>query len=1153
MRKKSIDQKLLGLLLTGQLFLLAPLHSQIAYAKPKGAKEGSFPGSAMMVPQETKKQSKQSLFTVLKELNKKRGIYFLFSEPALANVAVNDASQSKDNIESVLATVLEGTGLKFKKVNDNTYVIFTDKGKQGKNLSMDNFNSLSAHQLSNDAPVAVLGQTITGRVTSADGTPLSGVSIQVKGTNRGTSTNAKGLFSLEVNKGEVLVVSYVGHETREITVGDSKDIDINLTPSSQQINEVVVTALGIKKETKRLGYSVTKVDGEGFTKSREINVGNALVGKIAGVNSSGPLTGPGGSSNVIIRGLSSLSGGRPLYVVNGVPLNNNNFGSAGMWGGADLGEGLTSINPDDIEEISVLKGGAAAALYGQQALGGVIMITTKSGKGKKGLGIEVNSNIQLDKINNFLEFQDQYGQGTLGVKPTNAATAMQTGLLSWGAKLDGSQTPIFDGSLRPYSSQGNNLNRFYKMGTTYTNTVSITSGNETGSFRLSLGDLRNNGVYRNSKYVRNNVSFDANYKLSNQWSGQATVLYSKEDSKNRSNLSDAPGNGNYAINFLPPNVNADYLGTGYDGAGNEIKYNSDDFTTNPYFAANKFQNNTFKNRTFMVASLRYNPLKWLYVQGRVGNDHYSFNGVQITPTGTAYRRTGSLDNDINWFYNQTNIDVLLGANRNITKDLSLNVTAGANLLRERQKINTINASGLAFPYLYNPGASTSNNATTATPQKDVRSVYASLELSYKNYLFVNITDRNDWSSTIPVDNNSYNYPAVNLSYVFSENWKTNWLSFGKLRMGYAQIGRDADPFQTALYYNSQGAINGQPIGSMPSLIPNKNIEPLQAKEFEVGTQLNLFKNRLTFDFTWYKKNTLNDIVQGSVSQTSGYDAAVVNIGKVENKGIELMLGGSPIKKAHFTWNTSFNYAHNKNTVVQLAEGQQFTSLAQSRTTRGFTQHRLGMPAFQVMVYDFKRNEAKGNALVLNASGFPQAADALIAAGTSIHPVTGGWSNTFTYKRFTVDFLIDYKFGGYIYSGTNARAYANGLHEATLDGRTGGISISGVDESGNAVTKNISAQDYYGVLSNISLLQTYKADFVKFRAFTLSYNVPLKGKLKTAIQGVTVSLVGRNLFYLKRSTTNIDPEANYSNNLSQGLEYASLPSVRSFGFNLNVKF
>lgn len=1139
------------LFLTGlQIMIVISGYSQntFAYTADRHAgDEQEQPGNRVQ-----KKQ--QTLFSTLKELNKIKGVYFLFSENDMASFPVNAVEDWRESTERILDKILANTGLKYKKVSDNTFVIHKEKEKvkTGSMYAEPDFTETTDGSLTRN----VTFEIITGRVFSTDNNPLQGVSVLIKGTNKGTTTNARGEFTIDARRGDVLVISYVGYQNQEVTVGENNSITIALVSLNQPMTEVVVTALGIRKEARRLGYAVTKVDGEEFTKAREINLGNALTGKVAGVNSSGPLTGPGGSSRVLIRGVNSLTGdNQPLYVVNGIPLNNANYGNAGKWGGADLGEGLTSINPDDIEEITVLKGGAAAALYGQLAKNGVIMITTKSGRGKKGMSVELNTNIQIDKINNFLEFQNQYGQGTLGAKPVDVTSAMNTGMRAWGPRLDGTQVPIFNGQAKPYTDQGDNLNRFYQTGVTFTNTLAISGGSDAGYYRLSFGDLRNNSIYPDSRYIRNTVNLDMNYKLSAKWSGQASIIYGKEIGKNRSNLSDGPGNGNFGILFLPPNVNADYLAPGYDATGKEIQFSSDAFTTNPYFAAAKFRNDTKKDRIFAVGSLRYNPFDWLYLQAKLGNDYYAFNAVQITPTGTAYRPAGSLDNDINRFFNQINTELLIGVKRNITHNIAVNFTAGANFLKERQRITTINASGLAFPYLYNPGAATTRGANTATPRKDVNSVFGSAEFSYKNSFFLNITDRNDWSSTIPIANNSYNYPSVNASYVFSENFKAPWLSFGKIRVGYAQIGADADPFQTLLYYSTNGAVNNQPVGNIGTpatqdIIPNSTLEPLQIKEFEVGTQLSLMKNRLNFDFTWYSKKTLNDIVKGSVSRTSGYLSAVVNVGEVQNKGIEIQISGTPIKSANFQWTSSFNFAHNVNEVIELAEDQTFMDLSESRTTRGFVQHRIGLPAYQVMVFDYKRDN-KG-ALVLNPSGFPQAADALVPAGTSIPPNVGGWSNNFRYKNFSIDFLIDFKSGGMVYSGTNATAYGAGLHEETLNGRESGIQITGVNDAGAPVNTTISAQNYYAALANISMVQTYKADFIKFRSLTLTYEVPTK-ILRNRVQGLSISFVGRNLFYISKSTPNIDPEANYSNGFSYGLEYASLPSTRSFGLNANVRF
>lgn len=1092
---------------------------------------------------------KQKLLSVLKELNRVKGVYFLYSEESIGNQMVNPVKDVQDRIEKILDNVLDNSGLKYKKVSTNTFVILKEKQKI---KSISQFKPmLGSDDNVSEKSLQEMFQLITGRVITGDNKPLAGVSVHIKGTNVGTTTNEDGAFSIEANRGDVLVFSYVGYQAKEVIVSDNSSLNVSLSAIDQQMSEVVVTtALGIKKQQRQLGYAVSKVPGQELTQAREINLGNALEGRVAGVNSSGPLTGPGGSSNVLIRGNVTLNGiAQPLYVINGVPFRYEQNGQAGMYGGADLGDAMSSINPDDIEDITVLKGASAAALYGQLASNGVILITTKSGKARKGIGIEVNSNVQIDKINNFLDFQNVYGQGTLGAKPTDSTSAQNTGLSSWGAKLDGSPVILFDGKTHPYSDQGDNMNRFYQTGATFSNTVAFSGGSDAINYRMSLGDLRSSSVYPNSKYNRNTLDLDLNYKLSPMWSGQTSILYSKEIGTNRPNLSDAPGNGNYAIAFLPPNVNADYLKPGYDANGNEIRFSSDAFTTNPFFAAAKFINNTTKDRIFGVTSLRFTPVNWIYVQGRLTNDFSAFNATQITPTGTAYRPTGSIDNESMALANTFNADVLAGASKKFLGGrFGADLTLGANYLRDKGRADAINASGLAFPFLYNPAAATTRNASVNSPEREVHSVYGSLELSYNNTLFVNVTDRNDWSSTLPMNNNSYNYPSVNASYIFTENLKIPWLSYGKLRAGIAQIGHDANIFSTLLYYSTNGSINGQPIGSIGPNIPNAELEPTKIKEYEVGTELAMFKNIVTLNVSLYKKQTLNDIVQSTVSSTSGYTSAVLNIGQIENKGIEIELGATLLNTKSFRWRSNFNYAYNKNTVVALAEGQQFMSVSESRTTVGFIQHFIGLPAYQVTVNDFKR-DASGN-LVLSASGFPQPSDNLKPVGTGIPPTTGGWSNDFSYKNFRLSVLIDYKFGGVIYSGTNARAYGYGLQKATLAGRDAGITLNGVDDAGNKVTKTITAQDYYGTLATIGIVNVYKSDFIKLRSASLTYSIPASF-FHSKIQGINISLVARNLFYFKRSTPNIDPEANYSQ--IPGLEYASLPSTKSYGLNLNFKF
>lgn len=1092
--------------------------------------------------------SLQSLIDVLRDLNRRKGVFFLYSEENMSQRLVNPVRDINDDVEKILEEVLKNTGLKHRKISDNTFVILNATEKSRRNNDYIKAELLDP----DDNPVNAL-LPLAGKITDSHGQPLTGVSIRIKGTNKGVTTNARGQFFLEAMKGQTLVASYIGYDQHEYVITNDHAILISLELANKEMTEVIVTALGIRKESKQLGFSVSKKSGEEFTTAREINLGNALVGRVAGVNSSSPLTGPGGSSRVTIRGNSSLSfDNQPLYVINGIPMNNDNLGSAGKFGGADFGDGICSVNPDDIDELVILKGSAAAALYGQRGRNGVIIITTKSGKGKKALGIDLNSNMMVDVINDFTDFQDKYGQGFEGIKPNDQASALLSGLYAWGAPLDGSPTTLFDGQLHPYAAVGkNNLHEFYKTGGTLSNTLAISGGNETGNFRVSFGDLRNQSVYPHTRYNRNNVTLDLNYKLSDKWSGLVNASYIKETGKNRSNLSDAPGNGNFAIAFLPPNVRASYLSPGYDNLGNEIQYNDLAFNTNPYFAAAKFRNNTGRDRILGVASIRYSPFTSTYIQARIANDFFSFNASSITPSGTAYKPSGTINLERSYDYNELNVDILAGFRKDITPDINLDVTAGANLMKMHSSVLDISADGLAFPFIYNPGTASARSINLTAPRKEVQSVYASLAISFRDALFLTVTDRNDWSSTLPKDRNSYNYPSANVSWLIPATLRPAWLNYAKMRAGYAMVGGDAPIFATALYYNILGSVNGNPIGNLDNEVPNQGLEPLKVTELEWGTELKFLQGRLFADIAIYNKKTQNDIVATTVSVASGFTSALVNMGTIRNRGIELEFGGLPVKTSKFSWTTSLNYANNRNRVLTLANGQSSMQVqnGESRTERGFIRHIVGLPFSQVMVYDIKR-DVKGNP-VIGANGW-LASDQLTAKGTGIHPVTGGWSNEFVYKQLSLSFLIDYKFGAVLYSGTNATAVQRGLLKETLEGRENGLTISGVDEQGDPVTKTISAQKYYNELYRISALQVYDAGFVKFRSLTLSYSVPAR-ILRNKIAGLQFSLVGRNLFYIRKETPNIDPEANYSNSNAQGLEYAALPSVRSYGFNIHVKF
>ncbi|MFZ6014019.1 MAG: carboxypeptidase-like regulatory domain-containing protein, partial [Bacteroidota bacterium] len=523
------------------------------------------------------------------------------------------------------------------------------------------------------ASAPAVAQTVSGRVTSsADGAALPGVSVLVKGTTTGTSTDVDGRYTITAPDAQnsILVFSFIGFATQEVTIGSRTTVDISLVEDITQLGEVVVTALGIERDTRTLGYAVTRVDGENLTKAREINMVNSLVGRVAGVNVSGVAGGPGSSSNVIIRGVSSIGGSSPLYVINGVPIDNTTRGMAGQWGGADLGDGIGNINPDDIEDVTVLKGATAGALYGSRGSNGVILITTKKGKGRQGIGVEFNSNYTADKVMNLTDFQYQYGQGANGVKPANQTEASQVGG-SWGGLLDGSSVVQFDGVSRPYSAQKDNYDNFYRTGSTFTNTISLGSSSESGSYRFSASTLSNKSTVPNSGLDRSTFNLNLNYKIFKKLSFELVSNYVTEKSRNRPNLSDSPGNANFGVTFLPTSYDVQNFEPGYDPVtGAEVLVNANNiYYTNPWFAANRFKNDLGRNRTINIASLRYNPTEWLTLQARVANDLTFDKQKGVTPTGTAYRPAGDLVEISNKRY-ETNADFLVTVNKNITTDIA---------------------------------------------------------------------------------------------------------------------------------------------------------------------------------------------------------------------------------------------------------------------------------------------------------------------------------------------------------------------------------------------------------------------------------------------------------------------------------------------------
>lgn len=1089
---------------------------------------------------------KQTLLSVLKDLNRQKGVFFLYSDKSISQKLVNPLKDLNSTIEKILDDVLKDTGLKYRKISENTFVIVssTDKNTDENYIKAD---------LSEEVKPSDRFEQITGTITDNNNLPLAGVSVTIKGSSKGTVTNSRGEFSIEAAKGDVLLISYIGYDTKEIQVGDDKTITLSLGLVNQQMSEVVVTALGIKKERKSLGYSTTEVKGSDLTQARETNVANSLVGRVAGVNVSSVAGGPGASTSVIIRGVSSLSGNnQPLYVINGVPMNNdlnvgNNLDNAKgqYYNSPDFGDGIQNINPDDIETISVLKGAAASALYGSRAKTGVILITTKSGSGKG--TIEYNSNFVFDQIIDVTDWQYEYGNGANGIKPSNAIAAYDAGNSSWGARLDGSSVVQFDGVSRPYTAQKNNLENFYRTGSTATNTVSFGKGFDGGSVRLSISNLSNKAVLPNSGLDRNTINLSSNFNVTKRLAIDAKGSFIWDKARNRPILADGAGNANFQAMFLPTSLDVNTLKPGTKPNGDELLFTNNTYATNPWFATSKFINNTLRNRLIGVVSARYTFDNGFFVQGRVGRDYYYDRYKGVVPNGTGYYAQAPWN--ITEQYNRVselNTDVLVGKTFKVSPDFTITANAGANLMKASSEGTVEKGTDFAVPYVYTILNAKNKSIEYTDFRQEVQSVYATVDMNYKGFLFVNASGRNDWFSTLaPSDDLDVFYPSVNASFIFTEFYRSSWLNFGKLRIGWANVGGGTLPYKTLLNYGLFPVqLNGLPLGDITNKsIPNSKLKPSSASEIEIGTELRLFGNRVGIDIAWYSKKSKNEIFESPASNTSGYTGVILNIGELENKGIEFLVTANPLSRnIPLNWTSSVNGSVNNNKVISLTEGQAELAVGTSRTGVGFTRHIVGKAANQIMAFDYKYDAA--GKIELGANGVPVAGD-LKAWGSAYHKYTLGWNNEFTWKNFSAGFLIDGKFGGKVFSATDFYGYFFGLHKNTLVNREGNFNP---DPSGTPTNSHV----YYSQLAtSVTKLFVYDASFIKFRQLTIGYNLP-SGMFGNKIKGATISLVGRNLFIIMKKTDNIDPEASYSG-YTQGLELGGVPPARSYGVNLNVKF
>lgn len=1024
---------------------------------------------------------------------------------------------------------------------------------------------------------AMQAQTISGTVSDENGRSLQGVSVAVKGAAAGTTTDAAGKYSVPASSTATLVFSYVGYSTMEIAVSGRTVINVSMTVDSRNMSEVVVTALGITKEARRLGYAATNVKPDELTINRTANPINALQGKVAGLNISTLGTGPGSTSKIRIRGQSSISGQNgPLIVINGVPVDNTNFNDNTVTtrgGGvfADGGDGLSSINPDDIESMTVLKGAPAAALYGSRAKDGVIMITTKTkGKGQ-GIGVTYNLNYMNETPLDFTEYQKEYGQGENGAFPSGPNPT--SGQWSFGVKFQpGQSDTLFNTPGITYEPQGSRIKEFYRNGQNISNTVAFSATSEKGGLHMSLNNTDNTGITPNNSLNRKTINLGFNYNLSEKFNFFGNINYSKERNKNPPNIANQDNSIPTTLMAMANSMPLSVLEANkYNPAtGNEYIYSRFMNRTNPYWVLAEQFHNIRRDRIFGNVGVKYNLFPWLSVQGRFGQDYWSRDeDVNNFPTGHASRAAAPAP-FVNGVFTQesrrfreTNLDFLVTATKKFG-DFDVTLTGGGNQMRRRMDINNVQVTDFVIRGLYTVQNGRAKDPVYSLFEQGVNSLYGSGEVSWNRTFYLNGTLRNDWFSTLSPENRSILYPSVSAAYVFSEMLTgLSWLDFGKLRVGYAEVGSDGDvaPFSDQLFYavnaNSINNPSGTavPVGTSGTTVPNPDLRPSSISETEIGLDLRMFKNRVNLDIAVYTKITEDQIVNVQISDASGFINTRINSGKSENNGFEVLLNLVPVQTKNFNWEFTANTSYNKTKVLSIitkTPGERIT--IGTHVFNGEVRHVVGEEMGQIAGFGYARN-AKGER-IFKSDGIPQATSAFVLFGSALPKWVGGFLNAFNYKGVNFSFLIDYKLGNKVLSGTNFNATRHGLHMRTLEGRTGGVIGQGVNSSGAANTVAAPVQTYWEHLRSQGIVESviYNGGYWKLRQMSLGYDLTRFIPAKWPIKGLKLDAVASNVLIIKKWIDNIDPETfGYASDNQVGLESPGLPSTRGIGFNLNIKF
>lgn len=1013
-------------------------------------------------------------------------------------------------------------------------------------------------------------------MADADG-PLIGATVKVAGTNNGTVTDFNGNFSIQCKPGTTLEISYVGYKT--ITAKAKDGMTVTMEADGKVLNEVVVTALGVKRDRKALGYGLSEVKGEELTKAKETNVINSLSGKVAGLVVQNTAGGASGSTRVLLRGNTEMTGNnQPLYVVDGVPLDNTNFGSAGTEGGYDLGDGISAINPDDIETMTVLKGPAASALYGSRASHGVILITTKKADKDK-LSVEYNGSFTFDtQLAKWDDVQQVYGMGNNGKYSQTATTGTN---MSWGPKADDFNMTYFDGESRPFYIYPNNASDFFRTGFTTQNTAIISANSGKTGMRFSVTDMRNRDILPETNMSRDNFNLRVNTSLG-KIDFDFTANYTRENVKNRPALGDSQSNVGKNLMTLANTYNQAWLKNYQTADGEYANWNGlDQYNRNPYWDLYKNSNKSDKDVFRFTAKAIYNIDSHLKIQGTIGTDINNMNFQDYIARTTPGKSAGQLQESV--FQNRTLNAEILALYNNQFGDFDVNATLGGNLYKVDNKTNILTGLGQQMKDVIAIMNYQEQSVQQNTYKKQINSIYGSASIGYDHTYYLEGTLRGDKSSTLPVNNNTYVYPSVSASWVFSEYLKNkNIINYGKFRASWAKVGSDTDPYQLALNYSTgKYSYSGFTIGMINNNTqPNKDLKPTMTTSYELGLEMKFFHNRLSLDVTYYNQTSRDQIINLASSSTSGYQYRLINAGEIQNKGIEVALNGRALQIKDFAWDFGVNFSKNSNKVKSLTEGMDYFEIERAIWCNVSVGAEVGKNFGSIIGPDFKRN-ANGDILINPETGLPQYDETTRTLGNASWDWTGGFYHTLTYKNFRLSAAFDVKVGADIFSMSMRSAFQTGKAPETLEGREAwytseekrmaegmtieqwraagkcdGFYAPGVIDNGDGTYRKndiaIDPQTYWESVSrNAPSMFIYDNSYVKCREITFGYTFPEK-TLGKFVKGLNVSFVARNPFIIWKNIPNIDPDSGY-NTSGMGLEYGSLPSRRSYGLNVNMKF